>query len=29
MFYDETIGEGIATCYEVFIACCGYKSHSF
>jgi len=28
MFYYETIGDGITSCYEMFIACCGYKSHS-
>jgi hypothetical protein len=22
-FYGETIGEGISTCYEMFMACCG------
>jgi len=22
-FYDETIGEGISTCFEMFMACCG------
>ncbi len=27
-FYDETIGDGITSCYEMFIVCCGYKSHS-
>jgi hypothetical protein len=26
-FYDETIGEGILTCYEMLMACHGYKSH--
>jgi hypothetical protein len=27
MFYDETIGDGITSCYEMFIACCGYKMY--
>jgi len=24
-FYDETSGEGILTCYEMLMACHGYK----
>ncbi len=28
MFYDKTIGDRITSCYEMFIACRGYKSHS-